>query len=504
LLVDLLRKLGLLLPAEICSKDRKGMNRLLIIDDDELILDSFRLGFSEPEYEVLTSRSAAEGFDSVGSIDPDVVLLDVRLPDMSGLEAFRRLHDENPKTPIIMMTGYGTAATAIEAIKLGAYEYVVKPFDIDAITQLVDDAIETSRMMRTPARLPSENEAEDAAADLLIGHCPAMQEVYRAIGRVAAKDVTVLILGESGTGKEVVARAIYNYSPRSNGRFLAINCAAIPELLLESELFGHEKGAFTGADRKRIGKFEQCSDGTLFLDEIGDMTPLTQTKILRVLQDQQFERVGGNESIRTNARLIAATNRDLERMIADGTFRSDLYYRLNVYMIHLPPLRQRGEDLELLVRHFLKRFGRELDKRVTDVAPEVLQLMQEYSWPGNIRELQSVTKHILLEATGPVVVPAFLPAFLRSKSHPQSIAASASGGDNFAQRTRQRLEAGSMNVFAEVVEQAEREIIAEVLRFTDGNLSLAAKRLGISRTTLRAKLTALGISVERHADVDER
>ena len=191
-----------------------------------------------------------------------------------------------------------------------------------------------------------------------------MQEVYRSIGRVAAKDVTVLILGESGTGKEVVARAIYNYSPRSNGRFLAINCAAIPEQLLESELFGHEKGSFTGADRKRIGKFEQCNDGTLFLDEIGDMTPLMQTKILRVLQDQQFERVGGNETIRTNARLIAATNRNLEQMIAEGEFRSDLYYRLNVYTIHLPPLRERGDDLELLVRHFLKRFGRELDKHI--------------------------------------------------------------------------------------------------------------------------------------------
>ena len=338
-------------------------------------------------------------------------------------------------------------------------------------------------------------------ADLLVGKCPAMQEVYRSIGRVAAKDVTVLILGESGTGKEVVARAIYNYSPRSSGRFLAINCAAIPEQLLESELFGHEKGSFTGADRKRIGKFELCNEGTLFLDEIGDMTPLMQTKILRVLQDQQFERVGGNETIQTNARLIAATNRNLEQMIADGDFRSDLYYRLNVYTIQLPPLRERGEDLELLVRHFLKRFGHELEKQVTDVAPEAMKLLRDYSWPGNIRELQSVVKHILLEATGPLIVPAFIPSFLRNKSAADSAAASPHTG--LGQRTRERLEAGSMNIYAEIVAQAERELFSEVLRFTGGNLSLAARRLGISRTTLRAKLAAQGILIERHAEVEE-
>jgi two-component system nitrogen regulation response regulator GlnG len=475
--------------------------RMLVVDDDELILDSFQMGFAEPDYEVLTSRTAREGFARFSAADPDVVLLDVRLPDLSGLQAFQQLHDHNPKTPIILMTGHGSAATAIEAMRLGAYEYVVKPFDVTKIGELIDGAIETSRMMRTPARLADESALDDASADLLVGKCPAMQEVYRSIGRVAAKDVTVLILGESGTGKEVVARAIYNYSPRSKGRFLAVNCAAIPEQLLESELFGHEKGSFTGADRKRIGKFEQCNDGTLFLDEIGDMTPLMQTKILRVLQDQQFERVGGNETIQTNARVITATNRNLEQMIAEGDFRSDLYYRLNVYTIQLPPLRERGDDLELLVRHFLKRFGRELDKHVTDISPEAMKLLREYAWPGNIRELQSVVKHILLEATGPLIVPAFVPAFLRNKRVADSGAAVRVGGH--LQRTRQLLESGSMNIYSEVVSDAERELFAEVLRFTDGNLSLAARRLGISRTTLRAKLSALGILVERHADVDE-
>jgi nitrogen regulation protein NR(I) len=479
------------------------MARLLIIDDDQLILDSFGQAFDEPDYEVITADSASEGLARFSQCNPDVALLDIRLPDMSGLDAFRQLHELNPKTPIILMTGHGSAATAIEAMQLGAYEYIVKPFDVDVLADLVEGAVTTSRMMRVPARLPSAESDEDLTADLLVGECPAMQEVYRSIGRVAGQDVTVLILGESGTGKEVIARAIYNYSPRANERFLAINCAAIPEQLLESDLFGHEKGSFTGADRKRIGKFELCSNGTLFLDEIGDMTPLMQTKILRVLQDQQFERVGGNETIRTNARLIAATNRDLEKMIADGDFRSDLYYRLNVYAIRLPPLRERGEDLQLLVAHFLQRFGRELGKQVADVAPEAMDLLRRYSWPGNIRELQSVVKHMLLEATGPVIVPTFLPAALQDRTSAVRQAGAVPADDNLTLKTRRQLEAGSVNVFAEVIGQAEREVLTEVLRFTDGNLSQAARRLGISRTTLRTKLSSLGISVARHAAVDD-
>ncbi len=479
------------------------MARLLVIDDDDLILDSFQLGFDEPDYEVLTARSASEGLTRFAECDPDVALLDIRLPDMSGLDAFRQLHELSPKTPIILMTGHGSAATAIEAMRLGAYEYIVKPFDVDVIAEIIDSAVTTSRMMRVPARLPSTEPDDDADGDLLVGNCPAMQEVYRSIGRVANQDVTVLVLGESGTGKEVIARAIYNYSPRADERFLAINCAAIPEQLLESELFGHEKGSFTGADRQRIGKFEQCTTGTLFLDEIGDMTPLMQTKILRVLQDQQFERVGGNETIRTDARLIAATNRDLEKMIADGDFRSDLYYRLNVYAIQLPPLRDRGDDLQLLAAHFLRRFGRELDKPIRDIAPEAMQLMRAYHWPGNVRELQSVVKHMLLEATGPVIVPAFLPPALQDKTAAAQTTAAAPADDNLTLKTRARLEAGSNNVFADVIDQAEREVLTEVLRFTEGNLSQAARRLGISRTTLRTKLSSLGISVARRAAVDD-
>ena len=318
------------------------MPRILVVDDESLILNSFRFAFPAPQYEVVTASCGRQAIDLFQQVSPDVVICDIKLPDMTGIDLFHKLHSDDPKVPVILMTGHGTAATAIDAMRAGAFEYVLKPLDPDTLIPLVESAAETSRLMRVPAQLPSDQMSYATAentADVLIGACPAMQEVYRAIGRVAPQNVTVLIRGESGTGKEVVARAIYNYSLRSDKSFLAINCAAIPEQLLESELFGHERGAFTGADRKRIGKFEQCSGGTLFLDEIGDMTPLMQTKVLRVLQDQQFERVGGNETIRTDVRLIAATNRDLEPMIANRDFRSDLFYRLNVYSINLPPLR---------------------------------------------------------------------------------------------------------------------------------------------------------------------
>src|SRR5262245_37553473 len=311
------------------------MPTLLVIDDESSILHFFRRAFSGPEVTLLTAGAAEEGLEQVARHHPDVVILDINLPDQSGLEVFGRIQKLDAKIPVIFITGHGTTATAIEAMRLGAYESLLKPLELDQLTDLVTRAFEISRLMRVPAVVPTPGQSDDAG-EVLVGRCPGMQEVYKAIGRVAPQDVTVLILGESGTGKELVARAIYHYSRRARAPFLAINCAAIPETLLESELFGHEKGSFTGADRKRIGKFEQCSGGTLFLDEIGDMTPLTQTKILRVLQDQQFERVGGNETIQTNVRVIAATNRDLEKMMATGQFRSDLYYRLNTYVIRIP------------------------------------------------------------------------------------------------------------------------------------------------------------------------
>jgi transcriptional regulator with GAF, ATPase, and Fis domain len=330
--------------------------------------------------------------------------------------------------------------------------------------------------------------------------------VYKGIGRVARQDVTVLILGESGTGKELVARAIYHYSDRAKGPFLTINCAAIPESLLESELFGHEKGAFTGADRKRVGKFEQCDRGTIFLDEIGDMTPATQTKILRVLQEKQFERVGGNEPIRVDVRIMAATNRNLEEMVAAGGFRSDLYYRLNVYAIKLPPLRERPGDLPLLAEHFLRRFSQELGKGLRSIAPEALELLGSYAWPGNVRELQSVLKKAILHATGPILLAEFLPDPVRKSvafSAPDPPPALRADFPDLARYIQDRLHAGTTDLHAEMQAVTDRVLLLSVLAFTSNNLTQAARLLGISRATLRSRLATLGITMERSTSLEE-
>ncbi len=481
------------------------MPKLLVVDDDTLILDCFRFAFPPEQLTLETASTVAEALSLFRLHSFDAVVTDIRLPDSSGLQLLQNLQGLDIRVPVILMTGHGTANTAIEAMRRGAFEYLLKPLDIDVLQAVIDRALETSRMTRTPARIATESEVDAEDGDLIVGQCPAMQEVYRQIGRVAGQDVTVLILGESGTGKEVVARAIYQYSKRAEKPFLAINCAAIPENLLESELFGHEKGSFTGAERKRVGKFEQCDGGTLFLDEIGDMTPLTQTKVLRVLQDQQFERVGGMEMVRTNVRLIAATNRNLTEMMEQGTFRSDLYYRLNVYTIHLPPLRERTGDLPMLVNYFLKRFSRELDKQADQISPEAMERLTSYTWPGNLRELQSVLKHAVVEATGPVIVPAFLPESVRGSSPhsgPFSDSVEQSNNDliNFIQ---QRIGSGTQSLYDDVIQRVERTLLTEVLKQVDGNISRAAAILGISRSTLRIKLAAVGINLDRSVRMSE-
>jgi nitrogen regulation protein NR(I) len=468
------------------------MPTLLVVDDEPSILHFFRRAFPGPDVTLRTAASADEGLAAVERERPDVVVLDINLAGQSGLDLFRRVHELDPKVPVIFITGHGTADTAIEAMRLGAFEYLLKPLELDHLTDLVDRAFEISRLMRVPATLP-EGEGAEGPSDALVGRSPAMQAVYKQVGRVAPQDVTVLVTGESGTGKELVARAIYSYSKRADKPFLAINCAAIPEALLESELFGHEKGAFTGADRRRIGKFEQANSGTLFLDEIGDMTPLTQAKVLRVLQGQEFERVGGSQPIRSDVRVIAATHRDLEKMVAEGAFRGDLYYRLNVYTIRIPALRGRGDDLPLLVEHFVRRFGRELAKDVRGVSPEAMEVLRKYPWPGNVRELQSVVKQALLETTGPVVLPEFLPPTVRR----------AEGGGtafDFGDLTgyvEGQLTAGTTSLYADYQALADRHVLGLVLRHTDGNLSQASRLLGITRATLRAKLSALGLAAER-------
>jgi two-component system nitrogen regulation response regulator GlnG len=476
------------------------MPTLLIVDDESSIQLAFRRAFRRDDLEVLTAGTSAEGVEMVRRHRPDVILLDVHLPDGTGLETLRRLRQVDAQSPVIFITGKGTTDTAIEAMKLGAYEYLLKPLELSQLRQVVERALAISRLMRVPAVVASEETADDRA-DVLLGRCPAMQEVYKCIGRVAAQDVTVLISGESGTGKELVARAIYQHSKRADRPFLAINCAAIPETLLESELFGHEKGAFTGADRRRIGKFEQCSGGTLFLDEVGDMSALTQSKILRLLQEQRFERLGGEETIQTNVRLLAATNVNLEAAVAEGRFRQDLYYRLGVFTLNLPPLRSRGDDLALLVQHYVRRFSRELGKEVQSVAPETLELLRRYPWPGNVRELQSVLKQALLQAAGPVLLPDFLPA-LNPAAGPAGEAADLPG-DGLERLIERGLEAGSTDLYAESIRWLERLLLTRVLQHTQGNQLQAARLLGITRGSLRTKVRELGIRIDRTVWADD-
>jgi two-component system nitrogen regulation response regulator GlnG len=330
-----------------------------------------------------------------------------------------------------------------------------------------------------------------------VGRCPAMTEVYKAIGRVADQNMIALITGESGTGKELVARAIHEHSRRADKPFLAINCAAIPENLLESELFGHEKGAFTGADRRRIGKFEQCNGGMIFLDEIGDMPLSLQAKMLRLLQDQTFERVGGNETIHTDVRLIAATHRDLKAFSEQGKFRSDLYYRLSVFAIPLPPLRERGDDLPLLVNHYLRRFSQELNRQVCEVSPEAMERLCAYTWPGNIRELQSVVKQALLRATGSVLLPTFLPDLSSDQGREQTApqAKSNGGWSSLNDFIRQRLDTATTDLSGEAQLEFDRILLPAVLQFTSNNQYQAAKILGLARQTLRQRLRNIGFSV---------
>jgi two-component system nitrogen regulation response regulator GlnG len=478
------------------------MASVLLIDDDPVIIQDQMTHVLGPQgMRIEVAHTAAEGLRQIAAQPPDVILLDVHLPDLPGLEVYQRIRQIDARIPVIFVTWAATADTAIEAMKDGAYDYLFKPLDLARLRSVVAQALELGRFMREPALVAEMPPAEDYG-DAIIGRCPAMAEVYKAIGRVAAQNVIALITGESGTGKELVARAIYQHSMRARSPFLAINCAAIPENLLESELFGHEKGAFTGADRKRIGKFEQCSGGTLFLDEIGDMPLATQAKILRLLQDQSFERVGGNETVRTDVRVIAATHRDLKAWSAEGKFRPDLYYRLSVFTIPLPALRERGDDLPMLIQHFLRRFSRELGREVREIAPKALELLRGYSWPGNIRELQGVLKQALLQATGTLLIPAFLPEFLRTPpdSTPGKETEAAAEDFSFETFILRRLEEGTTALSTEAHQQLDRLLMRMALRHTGGNQVQAARMLGISRQTLRVKARELGLSTTAPPD----
>ena len=458
------------------------MLKLLVIDDEPNIRYSIEQVFAGGKIDVLTADSADEGLRMAADHSPDVILLDIRLGNRSGLDVFHQLRQIDPKSLVIFVTGHGTADTAIEAMKIGAYDYLVKPLDVHQLQQVVEQAFGISRLMHVPAILEEGDRPQDRP-DLLVGCGVAMQSVCKQIGRVAPQNVNVLILGESGTGKELVARALYHHSQRGQAPFLAINCSAIPESLLESELFGHERGAFTGAERRRIGKFEQCHNGTLFMDEVGDMAPNTQAKILRLLQEGRFERLGGSETIAVDVRVIAATNQNLEVLIEQGRFRKDLYYRLRGVTIHLPPLRDRREDIAELAHYFLFRYNRQIGTSVQSISPAALELLQQYSWPGNVRELQSVIHEALIVSAGPTILPEFLPAELHGTTPAGATGAPALSEDlvdwqRFPRLINQWLAAGETDLYRRGLEHFDRLVIRRAMEQADGNQARAAEILG--------------------------
>jgi two-component system nitrogen regulation response regulator GlnG len=475
------------------------MNKLLLVDDEADVQYSFQRIFDSPEIELTTASSGEEGLRLIPKIKPDLVIMDVRMGGITGLETLRRIRQMDSRLLVILMTAYGTTQTAIEAMKLGAYDYLLKPFDVPKLKEIVNNALKAARDMKQVVSYQPLLESEDYELGF-VGGAESMQQVFKLIGQLAASDVTALITGESGTGKELVARAIYHHSNRSQQPFLAVNCAAIPEQLLESELFGHERGAFTGATMQRIGKFEQCNRGTLFLDEIGDMTPATQTKILRVLQSGTFERVGGNQPIKVDVRIIAATNKPLEQAVAARQFREDLFYRLNVVRIHIPPLRERREDIRLLVNYFLKTMARASGRTPKSVTAGVIKALEQYHWPGNVRELENAIRRALVMAKGDAILLSDLPGEISGQSQaPTGMppAPSADGGAvDISVLAKQLFHWARREPKLKVIPAVERELVIQALKETSGNQVHAAKLLGITRATLRKRVEKFGIQRE--------
>ncbi|MBW1789593.1 MAG: sigma-54-dependent Fis family transcriptional regulator [Deltaproteobacteria bacterium] len=470
------------------------MASILIIDDDDQLRKSFQRLLAEEGYQVESAPSGELGLEMLRDHLPDLVILDIRLPGINGLETFKRAHDIEPKLPVIMMTAYGTTETAIEATKLGAFDYVLKPFDIPDMLHVIREALEAGRFMRSKVNMDAAPDA--AAGEAIIGRSRPMQEVYKAIGRVAPTDATVLIRGESGTGKELVARAIYQHSKRSSRPFMVINCVAIPENLLESELFGYEKGAFTGATHRRVGKIEQANGGTVFLDEIGDMPSSIQAKILRLLQEKNIERLGGQKTIPVDVRIIAATNRDLEASLSEGRFREDLYYRLKVVTIPLPLLMEREDDIPLLSKYFLSRFADEADMANPGISREAMAVLIDHAWPGNVRELSNTIQKVLIFNRGAPVSPEDIHQAVGAGR----IEKETGKGDREAiihQWARTQLTMGGRDrLFDACMDRIGRIIIGEALNMTGGNRSKAAKLLGLSRPTLHSKIEKYRLKFE--------
>jgi DNA-binding NtrC family response regulator len=417
------------------------------------------------------------------------------MPGLNGLELVRQLHTAQPRLPIILITAYGTTETAIEATKFGAYDYVLKPFHVPGLLDLVRKATDSNRLMSEPVELGAANPARDS----LVGRSPAMQAIYKEIGRVASTPLNVLIRGETGTGKELIARAIYQHSDRAKEAFVAINCAAIPETLLESELFGHERGAFTGAEERRIGRFEQANHGTIFLDEIGDMTLGTQVKLMRVLQERCVQRLGGKETIAVDVRVVAATHHDLESAIKNKQFREDLYYRLSVMVIGLPPLRQRKEDIPDLVRYFLQKHGPELGNPQPSIHAEALSFLQAHNWPGNVRELENVVRKAALLAQSYTINVDHTQTAL-NKASELAYSPARSFGEYVDELLTAAHSGEIADAYARALETAERELFSRAIKLARGNQARAARWLGISRITMKAKLVQFGLHPAQDPD----
>ncbi|WP_146595970.1 sigma-54-dependent transcriptional regulator [Novipirellula galeiformis] len=484
------------------------MPNVLVIDDDRAILALTEKALS-PIADVETAATAKEGIAKLRNGTFDTVLLDIQLPDQNGLAVYCEIREFDRRIPVVFMTVEAASSTAIEAMQLGAFDYIGKPLSVEPLRDLVEKAIEQRQISSVPVAISADDKSSAESAELFIGRSTAMLDVFKAIGKVSKQDVPILIRGESGTGKELVARALYQYSHRGTETFLAVNCAALPDNLLESELFGHEKGAFTGAESRRIGKFEQCNGGTLFLDEIGDMAPSVQAKVLRVLQEQRFERVGGNKELKTDVRIIAATNRPLEQMVEEGDYREDLLYRLNGVTIELPPLRERLSDVPALVQFFMAQAKKEFNKPdLEGLSPEAAELLEGYHWPGNVRQLRAVIRRCVLDTVMPVITPDGLPKEINrlktTAAGTDNHSAAESGpveGAGLPQLVKRLLAEKSTDVYAEATQYMEKYVITEVLKSTDGNQSQAAEILGITRGKLRDRITSFDISLTSHVQI---
>ncbi|MDE1171458.1 MAG: sigma-54 dependent transcriptional regulator [Verrucomicrobium sp.] len=463
-----------------------ALSRILIIEDDRAVGGIYQAALLSCGHEVRWEERGDAGADAAEEEQFDAVLSDVRLPGLDGLGVLDRLHRSNPRVPVILLTGQGSAETAIEAMKRGAYDYLLKPVQIGELIEVVQKAVANSRIRSQEVRVGGRN----GEGISFVGHSEAMQRVFKEIGRVAARPVTVLIRGETGTGKELAAQAIYQHGDRRDRPFVVVNCAAIPETLLESELFGHERGAFTGAQARRIGRFEQAHEGTLFLDEIGELTPGTQSKLLRALQERVIQRLGSNDSIPVDVRVLAATNLNLEQAIQERLFREDLYYRLSDATVRLPPLRERPNDISELVAHFIVHQARDLGLQQPGITPRAVEYLQKQAWPGNVRQLQSFVRQAILASRGYAISLEMVQALVGEPSLGRDHATPLR--DEVARALDRAAADGKPAAYAEVMRFSEREIIMQAIARSKGNQSLAARWLGISRLTLRNKLAELG------------